>query len=181
MNALTRLARWAFSHPAISALAVVAVIVLISPLVSVLSGSKTENESPVIAGPPGTTGPNRPGPDPNELPDLPSRGDGGTVEVPGTDVTIDPGRVKPKPDPFDTDPDYQARIEQQLVEQPAMQFMPLGQGGVFADLTNILPDDRLLITATYSGSEAEARRVWNAFLRQHGDSGRNYVVVFEPR
>lgn len=171
MSRLALIIRAIIAHPVIS-LGVVVALVAILLIVNPCSGSST-SESEV--GKPQLNSPNTdnpaPRPAPEALPEAPG----------GTDSDIDPNRVKPVPDPHDYDPEVRGEIERQLSEQPAVQYMPLQSNGVFADLTDILPDGRLLITVEYKTSKQLAQGEWRKFLKKYKDPGSNYVVVYQGR
>ena len=173
MSFPVRIFRWLIAHLVI---AIVGVVVILGLILVVAPGGKDNPGSlPATGIQPGTT-PGSPGPEvvvpqgnPNEDPANPQAKPG------------DKARMRPLPDPFDSDPKIQAEIEKQMIEQPAMQFIPLDEAGVFGDLTNVLPDGRLLITVTYSGSQAAAQKTWLTFLKRYKDTGQNYVVVYEKK
>jgi hypothetical protein len=170
MSLPVRILRWIIAHPAISFGSLVAVILVLAVVQPCGSGEEPPAELPKP-----TLSPSNP-----DLPGTPSL-DNGSQEIPDQAIS-DPEeaakRIKPVPDPHDYDPETKAQIERQLTERPAVQFLPLDENGVFADLTDILPDGRLLITVTYRTTEADGRQQWNAFLRRHQDSGQSYVVLY---
>lgn len=169
MSPLVLIIRKIIAHPVISlgtVVALVAILLIVNPC----SGSSTPDSE---VGKPQLSNPNtdNPVPPPTSEEVLP--------EAPGDSSEIDPDRVKPVPDPHDYDPEVRGEIERQLSEQPAVQYMPLQRNGVFADLTDILPDGRLLITVEYKTSKQMAQDEWRKFLKEHKDSGSNYVVVYQ--
>ena len=177
MNRLAPIVRWLFKHPVLSLAGLVGVIALIMIGGAMLSGSpEPESGGKTVAGSTGASGETSGEDGSGVWSDFKSSGSDGNIagapnasgqeqiKTPGVEEeTIEEGRVKPKPDPFDSNTAQRAEVERQLNEQPAVQALPLNQSGVFADISNVLPDDRLVITALYSGSRARAEAVWAAF------------------
>lgn len=89
-----------------------------------------------------------------------------------------PNAIAPD-DPYDTDPELKAAMKEKINGAPAFQALPYFSKGVSIDFTDVLPDDRIVISISYSGSKYQAKEVWKKFLSMNKDKGTAYIVVYE--
>jgi len=76
------------------------------------------------------------------------------------------------------DPRFRARLRRDLRERPAFQHLPYHANGVSIDLAGTTSDGRLLLSVTYRGRLADARRAYRRFLARYHDPGRAYHPTY---
>jgi len=79
------------------------------------------------------------------------------------------------------DPRFRARLRRDLRERPAFQHLPYHADGVGIELAGTTRDGRLVLSVTYRGRLADARRVYRRFLARYHDPGRAYQPTYQPQ
>jgi len=78
------------------------------------------------------------------------------------------------------DPRFRARLRQDQQRRPAFQHLPYQGTSIDIQLAGTARDGRLLLTVTYRGSLAHARRSYHRFLARYRDPGRAYQPIYQP-
>ncbi len=77
------------------------------------------------------------------------------------------------------DPRFRARLRRDLRERPAFQHLPYHADGVSIDLAGTTSNGRLVLSVTYRGRLADARRAYRRFLARYHDAGRAYQPTYK--
>lgn len=106
-----------------------------------------------------------------------------TAPSPTAPAAVPPAPVAPPPsrtqvnrtqDSQNRDPRFRSRVARDLKTRAAFQHLPYHAPGVVIDLAGSTPDGRLVLSVTYTGSQAGARRAYRRFLGRYRDPGRTY-------